>query len=86
VVDQSVPVQVSAQLPPVDPILAVDRGRPLQPLPVRVSAPLPAVDPVLAVDPGRPLQIGPDGQCPTFLSRYEGEVLVINLVPGVCDM
>lgn len=46
---------------------------------------LPLGDP-LSGEPGRPLQISPSGQCPTFLSRYEGDILVINLVPGTCDM
>ncbi|XP_048736354.2 uncharacterized protein LOC125651689 [Ostrea edulis] len=52
-----------------------------QQLPVQLP-----VNTAVSLDPGRPLQVGPDGQCPTFLSRYEGEVLVINLVPGACDM
>lgn len=46
---------------------------------------LPLGDP-LSGQPGRPLQVDPRGQCPTFLSRYEGDILVINLVPGTCDM
>lgn len=46
---------------------------------------LPLGDP-LSGQPGRPLQVDTRGQCPTFLSRYEGDILVINLVPGTCDM
>ncbi|XP_062576208.1 uncharacterized protein LOC134238100 [Saccostrea cucullata] len=44
------------------------------------------VDVPMSAGQGRPLQLSPDGQCPTFLSRYEGDILVINLVPGTCDM
>ncbi|XP_061173424.1 uncharacterized protein LOC133182592 [Saccostrea echinata] len=50
-----------------------------------IAQPLP-VDVAVSAEQGRPLQLSPDGQCPTFLSRYEGDILVINLVPGTCDM
>lgn len=72
---------------PSEPRRTLPRELPLEdPLSGRtLTRELPLGDP-LSGQPGRPLQVDPRGQCPTFLSRYEGDILVINLVPGTCDM